>query len=393
MKITTTIIFALLLMSIQTRIYDSLIFLSMNEFLNPETSFYRKVSANPVAYQRKYQCLKRKGLSGTSYHSSNEINLDTGSENCGWEISKVTVSCSNGLVSGIRFFLRDILNKKNHKSTSKISAENNKSVSLADGHYIKGIDSQYSSRFGGYLTGLKFTLNTGKHLSLSCGVGRRVQSKKYSRLSRVTGFFGVMDKNRIKSLDFYFHYLNLLTRTRLDYYQLIRENPSAIKINDKFIRMGMIPDQEGQSFEDPYLHGHWKLHGLTFGLENGIIKSLQSICLNVYFHYAQEASIHGKRSLKNAKVHELIFEGNTEIANLKIYTGSDKLVCGMEFVFNNKRKSELVGCGPKTGGILAKEIEVLSNQEILGFYGRESEKGIESLGALVLQKYNNGIHY
>lgn len=393
MKITTTIIFALLLMSIQTRIYDSLIFLSMNEFLNPETSFYKKVSATPTVCQRKYQCLKRKGLSGTSYHLSKEINLDTGSENCGWEISKVTVSCSNGFISGIKFSLRNVLKKKIHKSTSEISAENNESVSLAEGHYIRGIESQYSSRIGGYLTGLKFTLNTGKHLSLSCGVSRRVQNKKYSCLSRITGFFGVVDKNRIKNLNFYFHYLNLLTHTKLDYYQLIRENPSAITIKDKFIRMGMMPDQEGQSFEDPYLHGHWKLQGLTFGMENGVIKSLQSICLNVYFNYTQEASIHGKRSLKNPKIHELSFEGNTEIANLKIYTGSDTLICGMEFNFNNKRKSELVGCGPKTGGTLSKEIEVLRNQEILGFYGRESEKGIESLGALVLQKHNNGIHY
>ena len=369
-------------------ISDQLIYLSMNEFLNPEARYYKMIKATPIAKSRKYQCLKGKGHINQQYHKSGSHKLDTGNAGCGWEVGKVEVSCSNGGVSGIRFHLRNIVDRNIHKKTPGIGSNNIKSVPFAQGHYFKGIDIHYSSRSGGHLTGFTFILNTGKSVSLSCGHSRRKESKRYKDLYRVTGFFGSKDGERIKSLGFYHHYLNLLQCTNLDYYELIRQDPYFSILDDKFIKLGMDEDRDGQAFEDPALQGHWDLSQIVFKLENDNIKSIQSKFQNKFFYYAQDSSPHGKTLLKNETTKTIKFSPAAPISVVRIFTGVDDLVCGIEFVFLRGRKSEQIGCKPGKGVKMNKQVDIPNQHEILGFYGWESDNGIESLGLLVLKTNN-----
>lgn len=327
-----------------------------------------------------------------------KYDVDTGSQDCGWEIAAITIACTNSRLSGLQFQLRNVVKTDLTKSTASLGAVTTKTYNIPKDVYItKAVTGTAISLNRDFIVSLVFELSNGQSAKMTCYNPRVVNTITYTPFERVNGFYGTMYYGSFTSIGFYKH--SIASRkskedngTSVDtYYSLMRSDKTSTynDVADNFIKIGPFGQKQGKFFEDPYLYGHWNITKILLAAGKSTLISLQTNVVNSFFYYLQVTEIHGDSCDNSSQAMEINVPDKSCISSAEFVTDRNNNLIGIAFYFSNNTSTGYIGQAPnKISGYTSVKYDVKDNQEIVGFFGYENEISILGLGLLVVEKNN-----
>ena len=386
---TLHIFFLLFIATNAEKISDKIILNDLREFLGVSKKDITKWESTLNNNKDMFECIQK------TKKKNKKASIDTGFEDCGWEISAIAIECLSSSVRSIKLQLRNVVNPSLTKSTLNANSRSFQSYSIPKDVFITRMKigmNKFANKKS--VAGLSFDLSNGQQGDLSCSNYKKTKTIVLDSLERINGFYAKVKASVLHSLKFYRHRIKPKKKEKRDhnmkssYYSLLRSaaNHSYSTIQDNFIKIGPYGAKAGSMFVDPYLYGHWRVARLLIAFDKGGIKSLQSYMINTFFYYLQMSEIHGNKQPLDEETKVVNVPGDSEIAGVEFLTDRERLI-GINFHMSNNTSTGFIGQEYKEdSGMLINRYDIKENQEIMGFFGFATANSIESLGLLVIEK-------
>lgn len=390
---------AIVMLSAAQYISDDVVYKDMATFFDANAAALANVRDTITGKNNVFDC----NQANTGKERNAKYTVDTGAADCSWEIAAITINCSNSGLSGLQFDLRNAINPTLTQSTPDIDSKNSQSYTIPKDVYITKVTVGTTSLLTiDFVVALSFALSNGQTAKLVCSNPRNTDDTSFSNLERITGFYGAQLYNVYTSLGFLKHNVVNKTLPKFNssaagaYYTLVRsdKNNKYAVVSDNFVKVGPYGATTGSSFEDPYLYGHWNLGRIALASDGKSLLTLQSSVVNTFFFYVQVTEIHGNDQPKNEQTTLVTVPDSCTITSVEIMVNSSNKVCGIRFYFSNNTSSAYIGQAPNAKtGVVSNKFTVKANQEIMGFFGFETDASIEGLGLIVVEKNSQGFYY
>lgn len=332
-----------------------------------------------------------------------KYDVDTGRQDCGWEIATITVACTNSRMVGLQLQLRSVVNATLMKSTSDLTNGTTRTYNVPKDVYVTKVTTGTALSLNrDFVVSLVFELSNGQSAKLVCYNPRTVNAISYNSFERINGFFGTTYLGAFTSLGFYKHSISARDTgvgkpaSTLSYYELMRSDTTNTydDVADNFLRVGPFGQKTGKFFEDPYLYGHWNITKMSLAASKNALLSLQTYVVNSFFYYLQLTEIHGDTNPSVSATRDVNVPLTTCISTVEFVLDRSGCLIGLAFYFSDNSTSGYLGQAPSaTSGFVASKYVVKSNQELVGFFGYQNEVQILGLGLLIVEKNDKRFYY
>ena len=320
--------------------------------------------------------------------------IDTGSQDCNWEIDIIAMQCTYTYVVGLQFQLRDVVTSSIIKNPISESSQNMQIYNIPIGVYITSINIGTTPYLQtSYVTSISFTLSNGGNGSLSCSNPKQVTTVNFSSLERITGYYVTQNSNYFMApLTFYVNKLQPLnsqynsSNNTTSYYRIIQKSNGNNSTTNSFSNVGPYGNTFGISFEDPYFYGNWQLTQILIATDGNSILSLQTSFTNILFYYVQVTDIHGNTSTNANQLRTVNVPSGCLITSVAILTDKNNNLVGICFYFSDNSSSGYIGQSYISGnGTTVTTYILKTNEMLMGFFGFETNTRINSLGLMIVR--------
>ena len=369
---------------------DSSIFKNYSKFLN--INFQKQIKPSQKDSKHAFCISNKKSI----YKDYSGRFYDTGIISCDWEIDLIEIRCNGDFVKKIYLKMRNFKNNNKKYLNGDNTFNIDGMLKIPENLFVEEIHNVFFSRELGekFLLGILFFFNNGKKKYLGCNHHTsiyddflKIEKNRFSKLTRITGFVSLSNKNKISDLQFYLHVLKGEKKEipqNLEFSDVVKNyRLKYLSSNEKVNKLKSVGFSSLTKFKDKKINTSWNLKKIIIFYKENNILSLQSFFKHYSFKIPminKKHSVFNFAEIEGYKKIEIFV--NNSILKIDIQKNKIGNICGILIYFENGGKSKNF-CGEiqKT-----KTFEISKNDHFIGFYGSFSFFGLNSLGLMLRGK-------